>query len=480
MGFHLGFAPTDMSFIHEDFLLSTRSARHLYHSYAKGEPILDYHNHLPPQDLAGNRQFANLFEIWLEGDHYKWRAMRANGVPEQFCTGKDTSPRDKFLAWAKTVPHTLRNPLFHWTHLELVRYFGITEYLEESTAESIWERANAQLATDDLRVWGILKKFGVKALCTTDDPVDDLRFHQQLRTSGLETKVYPAYRPDKALRVDDAASWNAWVDRLSAAANIEIRTLGGLLDALTQRHDFFHSLGCRLSDHGLNTCFADFCSEADAAAIFDRARAGASAGEEDYRKFATYVMLHFGRLDAAKGWTKQLHLGAYRSANTRKLAELGPDTGFDSMGDWNQIESLGAYLNQLERESSMPKLILYNVNPVQNYAFATMCGNFQDGTIPGKIQFGSGWWFLDQKEGMEWQINALSNTGLLSRFVGMLTDSRSFLSFPRHEYFRRTLCNMIGADVEAGLLPDREDWLGPMIRNICYGNARNYLGLDVD
>lgn len=480
MGFHPGLAPTDMSFIHEDFLLSNRSARHLYHNYAKGEPILDYHNHLPPQDLAGNRQFANLFEIWLEGDHYKWRAMRANGVPEQFCTGKDTSPRDKFLAWAKTVPHTLRNPLFHWTHLELVRYFGITEYLEESTAESIWERANAQLATDDLRVWGILRKFGVKALCTTDDPVDDLRFHQQLRTSGLETKVYPAYRPDKALRVDDAASWNAWVDRLSAAANIEIRTLGGLLDALTQRHDFFHSLGCRLSDHGLNTCFADFCSEADAAAIFDRARAGVSAGEEDYRKFATYVMLHFGRLDAAKGWTKQLHLGAYRSANTRKLAELGPDTGFDSMGDWNQIESLGAYLNQLERESSMPKLILYNVNPVQNYAFATMCGNFQDGTIPGKIQFGSGWWFLDQKEGMEWQINALSNTGLLSRFVGMLTDSRSFLSFPRHEYFRRTLCNMIGADVEAGLLPDREDWLGPMIRNICYGNARNYLGLDVD
>lgn len=480
MGIHLSFAPTDMSFIHEDFLLSTRTARHLYHSYAKCEPILDYHNHLPPQDLADNRQFANLFEIWLEGDHYKWRAMRANGVPEQYCTGKDTSPRDKFLAWAKTVPHTLRNPLFHWTHLELVRYFGITEYLEESTSESIWDRANAQLATDDLRVWGILRKFGVKALCTTDDPVDDLRFHQQLRTSGLETKVYPAYRPDKALRVDDAASWNAWVDRLSSAANIEIRTLGSLLDALTQRHDFFHSLGCRLSDHGLNTCFANFCSEADATAIFDRARAGASAGEEDYRKFATYVMLHFGRLDAAKGWTKQLHLGAYRSANTRKLAELGPDTGFDSMGDWNQIESLGAYLNQLERENSLPKLILYNVNPVQNYAFATMCGNFQDGTIPGKIQFGSGWWFLDQKEGMEWQINALSNTGLLSRFVGMLTDSRSFLSFPRHEYFRRTLCNMIGADVEAGLLPDREDWLGPMIRNICYGNAKQYLGLDVD
>jgi len=468
-----------MSFIHDDFLLSTRSARHLYKSYAASEPILDYHNHLPPQDLAGNRQFANLHEIWLEGDHYKWRAMRANGVSEEFCTGSSTAPRDKFLAWARTVPHTLRNPLFHWTHLELVRYFGITDYLEESTAESVWDRANELLATDDLRVWGILKKFNVKALCTTDDPVDDLRFHAQLKQSELATKVYPAFRPDKALRVDDPAMWNEWVDRLGAAANVDIRNLAALLDALGKRHDFFHSLGCRLSDHGLNTCFADFSSDAEAAAIFDRARGGSAAGEVDFRKFATYVMLHFGRLDAAKGWTKQLHLGAYRSANKRKLAELGPDTGFDSMGDWNQIESLGAYLNRLESENSLPRLILYNVNPVQNYAFATMCGNFQDGTIPGKIQFGSGWWFLDQKEGMEWQMNALSNTGLLSRFVGMLTDSRSFLSFPRHEYFRRTLCNLLGADVEAGLIPDREDWLGPMIKNICYGNAHRYLGLDV-
>ncbi len=469
-----------MSFIHDDFLLASRSARRLYHSYASSEPILDYHNHLPPPDLAGNRQFANLSEIWLEGDHYKWRAMRANGVAEKYCTGTDVDPRDKFMAWAKTVPHTLRNPLFHWTHLELVRYFGITDYLEEKTADSIWERANEMLATEDLRVWDILKKFNVKALCTTDDPVDDLRFHQQLRDSTLETKVYPAFRPDKALRVDDPANWNTWVDRLAEASNTAIGNLTSLLQALQNRHDFFHSLGCRQSDHGLNAAFADFCSEADASAIFDRARAGAAAGEQDYRKFATFLMLHFGRLDAAKGWTKQLHLGAYRSANTRKLAELGPDTGFDSMGDWNQIESLGAYLNQLESENSLPRLILYNVNPVQNYAFATMCGNFQDGTIPGKIQFGSGWWFVDQKEGMEWQMNALSNTGLLSRFVGMLTDSRSFLSFPRHEYFRRTLCNLIGNDLEAGLLPDREDWLGPMIRNICYGNAKAYLGLEYD
>jgi glucuronate isomerase len=467
-----------MSFIHADFLLSTTSARHLYHTYAENEPILDYHNHLPPVDLAENRQFANLFEIWLEGDHYKWRAMRANGVSEEYCTGKNTSPRDKFMAWAKTVPHTLRNPLFHWTHLELVRYFGIQDFLEESTADAIWEKANALLATEDLRVWGILKKFNVKALCTTDDPVDDLRFHKQLRESSLETKVFPAFRPDKALRVDDPANWNPWIDRLAAASNIEVGSLQGLTDALANRHEFFHSLGCRQSDHGLNTCFADFCSETEAAAIFDNARKGQAAGEDDYRKFATYIMLHFGRLDAQKGWTKQLHLGAYRSANTRKLAELGPDTGFDSMGDWNQIASLGAYLNQLESESMLPRIILYNVNPVQNYAFATMCGNFQDGTIPGKIQFGSGWWFVDQKEGMEWQMNALSNTGLLSRFVGMLTDSRSFLSFPRHEYFRRTLCNLIGHDVELGLLPDREDWLGPMIRNICYGNAKAYLNLE--
>ncbi|MBL8175575.1 MAG: glucuronate isomerase [Bryobacterales bacterium] len=467
-----------MPFIHDDFLLSTGTARRLYHTYAADQPILDYHNHLPPKDLAENRQFANLFEIWLEGDHYKWRAMRANGVAEQFCTG-GAPPFEKFLAWAKTVPYTLRNPLFHWTHLELVRYFGIDEYLEESSAQSVWDRANALLATDALRVWGILEKFKVRALCTTDDPTDDLAYHAQLRKAGLKTKVFPAFRPDKALRVDDAPMWNAWVDQLGAAANMDISSLARLMEALKLRHDFFHAMGGRLSDHGLNHCYASFCSDADAAAIFDRARAGQAAGADDHARFATYLMLHFGRLDAEKGWTKQLHLGAYRSANTRKLRELGPDTGFDSMGDWNQVAELGAYLNALESEGMLPKTILYNVNPVQNMAFATMIGNFQDGSVAGKIQYGSGWWFLDQKEGMEWQMNALSNVGLLSRFVGMLTDSRSFLSFPRHEYFRRTLCNLIGKEVESGELPDREDWIGPMIRNICYGNAAGYLGLDL-
>jgi glucuronate isomerase len=299
-----------------------------------------------------------------------------------------------------------------------------------------------------------------------------------LRLSNLETQVFPAFRPDKSLRVDDPLAWNAWIDKLGAAANVDIRNLASLLDALAARHDFFHSLGCRLSDHGLNTAFAEDCSRAEAAAIFDRARSGQPAGAADYARFATFLMLFYGRLDAEKGWTKQLHLGAWRGANSRKLAELGPDTGFDSMGDWNQIASLGVYLDRLEQDHALPKMILYNVNPVQNYAFATMAGNFQDGIIPGKIQFGSGWWFLDQKEGMEWQINALSNTGLLSRFIGMLTDSRSFLSFPRHEYFRRTLCNILGQDLEAGLLPDREDWLGPMIGRICYGNVRQFLALD--
>jgi len=467
-----------MPFIHDDFLLSTGTARRLYHTYAADQPILDYHNHLPPKDLAENRQFANLFEIWLEGDHYKWRAMRANGVAEQYCTG-GAEPFEKFQAWAKTVPYTLRNPLFHWTHLELVRYFGIEDYLEESSAQSVWDRANALLATDALRVWGILEKFQVRALCTTDDPTDDLVYHAQLRKSALKTKVFPAFRPDKALRVDDPAMWNAWVNQLGAVSNVDISSLPRLMDALKHRHDFFHAMGGRLSDHGLNHCFASFCSDADAAAIFDRARAGQAAGADDHARFATYLMLHFGRMDAEKGWTKQLHLGAYRSANTRKLRELGPDTGFDSMGDWNQVAELGAYLNALESEGTLPKTILYNVNPVQNMAFATMIGNFQDGSVPGKIQFGSGWWFLDQKEGMEWQMNALSNVGLLSRFVGMLTDSRSFLSFPRHEYFRRTLCNLIGKEVESGELPDREDWIGPMIRNICYGNAAGYLGLDL-
>lgn len=465
-----------MAFIHEDFLLATPAARRLYHDYARDEPILDYHCHLPPKDVAENRRFANLFEIWLEGDHYKWRAMRANGIPEKYITG-DASPKEKYLAWARTVPNTLRNPLYHWTHLELKRYFGINELLDEKNAERIWDQANALLAGESLRAWGILEKFRVRAVCTTDDPADDLRWHRQIAASGLKTKVFPTYRLDRAFLVDRPEQFNAWLGRLAAAANIDIADFQSFLDALKKRHDAFHEMGCRLSDHGLNVCFATPCSQEKASEIFEKARAFIPVSPEDRDQFASFLMLFFGRLDAEKGWTKQLHLMARRNNNTRRFRELGPDTGFDSIGDWPQMDALGAYMDLLESEGALPKMILYNLNPAWNYAFATMIGNFQDGSIPGKIQFGSGWWFLDQKEGMEWQINALSNCGLLAHFVGMLTDSRSFMSYPRHEYFRRTLCNLLGEDMEKGLLPADFDFVGGLVRRICYANAERYFGL---
>jgi glucuronate isomerase len=467
-----------VSFITEDFLLQTKTARRLYHSFAEDQPILDYHCHLPPQDLASNRQFNDLSEIWLEGDHYKWRAMRANGIDERYCTG-DAPPWEKFLAWARTVPHTLRNPLYHWTHLELKRYFGIDELLDETTAQSIWDRANAMLAGEDLRAQGILGKFKVTALCTTDDPADDLACHKAIAASSLSTRVLPAYRPDKALTVHKPEIFNTFVDRLAGASNIDIGGFQHFTDALRQRHDYFHSMGARLSDHGLNHCYANFCSAAHASTIFDRARQGQAASPEEHAQFASFLMLLFGHLDAEKGWTKQLHIGAYRSASTRALAEIGTDSGFDSIGDWPQLDALGAYLDKLDQENALPKTIVYNLNPADNYAVAAMLGNFQDGRIAGKMQFGSGWWYLDQKEAMQWQINALSNVGLLSRFVGMLTDSRSFMSYPRHEYFRRVLCDLLGNDIENGEAPDSDELVGPMIRNICYDNASRYLELGV-
>jgi len=463
-----------MAFINDDFLLGSKPARKLYHKYAAAEPIFDYHCHISPKDIAENRQFKNLFEIWLEGDHYKWRAMRSNGVAEKFCTGSAT-PEEKFKAWAATVPQTLRNPLYHWTHLELKRYFGITELLSEKTAPKIWKQANAQLATPALTTQGILKKMKVKVVCTTDDPVDDLGHHRAFAKLGHSTRMLPAFRPDKALTVNSPAGFNPWVAQLAAAANTDINSFSAFLGALDKRHEFFHSQGCRLSDHGMNHCFADFCSEKVAAAIFDKVRKGAAATPQEQGQFASYLMLFFGQLDARRGWTKQLHLGALRSNNTRLLKQLGPDTGFDSIGDFSQAQALSAYLDKLDSENSLPKTIIYNLNPADNYVFATMIGNFQDGTIPGKVQYGSGWWFLDQKEGMEWQMNALSNLGLLSRFIGMITDSRSFMSYPRHEYFRRTLCNLIGRDLKQGLIPNDEKLVGQMIKNICYANAKNYL-----
>ena len=465
-----------MNFIHEDFLLQSKTAQRLYHEFAAPQPILDYHSHLPSADVAANRRFADLFEIWLEGDHYKWRAMRANGVDERFCTG-DASPREKFQAWARTVPMTLRNPLYHWTHLELKRYFNIDESLGEYTAESIWDRSKVMLQEDDLSAQGILRKFNVRICCTTDDPCDTLDHHRSVNASELGFRMYPTFRPDKALLVDQPAAFNQWLDALEATSNVSIVSLSHLLDALRQRHTFFHDSGARLSDHGLPHCYSKPCTQAEAASIFAKARSGVAASVNEHAQFASFMMIFFGFLDAQRGWTKQLHLGALRGNSTRGLREIGPDSGFDSIGDWPQADALGQYLDRLEQEKALPKIVVYNHNPTDNYVVATMVGNFQDGSMAGKVQFGSAWWFLDQQEAMKWQMNALSNCGLISTFIGMLTDSRSFLSYPRHEYFRRTLCGLFGDDIEAGLLPDDYELVGPVIREICFGNAQRFLGL---
>jgi len=467
-----------MEFIHDDFLLHSEMARRLYHGYAADEPILDYHAHLSPADIAGDHRFADLWEIWLKGDHYKWRLMRANGVPEDYCAGA-APPYEKFLAWARTVPYTLRNPLYLWVHLELKRYFGIGELLDENSASRVWDRANSALQNGDLTAQGILRKFKVRAVCSTDDPCDDLSCHRALNTSANEFRMYPTFRPDRALWIGVTDEWNAWVNRLQGASQREVSSLADFLDALKQRHDFFHANGGRLSDHGLKRCHATPCDDREAAVIFDKARAGTATTGDEQEQFASFLMVFFGRLDAERGWTKQLHLGALRNVNSRGTSEAGPDTGYDSVGDWEQAAALGAYLDLLEQEHALPKTIVYNVNPADNYVLATAIGNFQDGSIAGKLQFGSAWWFLDQKDGIEWQLNALSNTGLLSRFVGMLTDSRSFMSFPRHEYFRRVLCDLLGREVESGELPNDEKLLGNMVRNICFRNAREFLGLEL-
>ncbi len=464
-------------FIHDDFLLQTDAARDLYHSFAKDEPIFDYHCHLPQKLILENHRFADLAEIWLGGDHYKWRAMRSNGVPERFATG-DATPREKFDAWCAAVPNTLRNPLYHWSHLELARYFGIDCLINPASADRIWQEANERLAT--MRVHDILDANKVAVICTTDDPADSLEQHEQIAKLGIKTRVYPTFRPDKALTVDQPAAFNAWLEKLAAAAKTTISTFDHFLAALESRHAAFHAVGARISDHGLECCYAEPCTAADAKSIFDDARAGRSVSKDEHAKFASFMMLEFGRWDAKRGWTKQLHLGALRNNNTRLLAALGPDTGFDSIGDFPQTVALSRYLNTLDSSNELPRTVLYNLNPADNYAFATMIGNFQDGTVPGKIQYGSGWWFLDQKEAMEWQLGALSNLGLLGRFVGMLTDSRSFLSYARHEYFRRVLCNLLGTEMEKGELPNDRELVGGMVRNICFANAREYFRLDLD
>lgn len=462
-------------FIHDDFLLRNSTARTLYHDYAEDLPIIDYHCHLSPKEVCEDRRFNNLYEIWLEGDHYKWRLMRTNGIPERFCTG-DAPPKEKFMAFVRTVPYAIRNPMYHWCHLELKRVFDCDLIINESNAERIWDITAERMAAPDFSAQGLMRKFKVEVVGTTDDPVDDLVWHAKLKDSPLSTGVYPTYRPDKAMKTGNPEEWNLWVSRLESVSGIGCSSMDGFIRALESRHDVFHGMGARLSDHGLEVCPDRYMDDGEAARLYQELRSGRVPNGEEIVGFAGYLMLQFGRMDAEKGWTKQLHLGAMRNTNSRMVRSIGPDTGFDSIGDWNQGLPLSGYLDRLAAKGWLPKTVLYNLNPADNYLFATMAGNYQDGTVPGKIQFGSGWWFLDQIEGMTMQMNALSNLGLLSRFVGMLTDSRSFLSYCRHEYFRRLLCQLIGDDVENGLIPNDIDGLGQLVRGICHENARSYFG----
>jgi len=453
-----------------DFLLLTDAAKELY-SVAAEEPIYDYHCHLAPEEIAQDRQWDNLTEVWLAGDHYKWRALRAAGISEKYITG-DASAFEKFCAFAETMPKLLRNPLWHWSHLELSRAFGINEVLNQSTAQRIWDEANTQLGKISART--LLAHFRVAAIGTTDDPCDNLSHHIEIAKSNLATRVYPAFRPDKALAADDAGLFQTWIQRLEQASGISCNNFDAFLEAIANRHSFFHKLGSRLSDHGLEQCFGRGGTKDQAKEVYDAARRGETISKDALQAYRGYMMVYFGELDASRKWTKQLHLGALRNTNSRGRLQLGADAGYDSIGDFPQVSPLVEYLDELDKRKSLPKMVLYNLNPTDNYAIAAACGNFQGDGVAGKIQYGSGWWFLDQLDGMRWQINTLSQIGLLSNFVGMLTDSRSFLSYPRHEYFRRLLCNIIGNDVEQGLLPDDLATIKNMIRCISYKNAVNF------
>ncbi len=465
------------AFLDQDFLLQSATAQTLYHQYAAEMPIIDYHNHLVPQQIADDHQFDNITQAWLYGDHYKWRAMRAHGVDEKYITG-NASDEEKFMKWAETVPYTMRNPLYHWTHLELQRYFGVTEVLNSASAKRIYDHCAALLKTPEYSVKNLLLKMNVKVLCSTDDPIDDLGYHKQIKASGYAIKVLPTFRPDKAMAVDDVATFNAYVKSLAQVVGYGIQDLSTYKKAIGERHDYFHACGGRLSDHGLEHIYAEDYTEEQIAKIFGQLVSGANVSDHEKWQFKSAMLVYFAHLDHAKGWTQQFHLGALRNNNARLLGSLGPDTGFDSIGDFEQAKPLSKFLNHLDSTNQLAKTILYNLNPGDNELLATMTGNFQDGTIVGKMQFGSGWWFLDQKDGMERQINALSNMGLLSHFVGMLTDSRSFLSFPRHEYFRRILCNLMGQDVENGELPADIEWLGKLVKDISYTNASEFFNFE--
>ncbi len=468
-------------FLSEDFLLQTETAKLLYHNYAENMPIFDYHCHLPVEEIADDRNFENLTRIWLNGDHYKWRAMRANGIEEHFITGK-AGDYEKFEAWAATAPKTLRNPLYHWTHLELKRYFDISDKLLNSdTAGEIYDTCSEMLQTKTFSTRGILQRMNVKVVCTTDDPVDTLAHHQHIKADqSFSIKVLPAFRPDKAMGVESPEAFNQWVDKLEAAADVHINDYTSFLEALEKRHAFFHEMGCRLSDHGIECPYAADYSLSDISRFFSDIRQGRPLQPEEILQFKSAMLVVFAQMDAEKSWTQQFHLGALRNTNTNAMQALGPDTGYDSIGDFEIARPLAKFLDTLDRDGKLAKTIMYNLNPRDHELIATMMGNFQDATVPGKMQFGSGWWYNDQKDGIEQQLNVLSNMGLLSRFVGMLTDSRSFLSYPRHEYFRRVLCSLLGDDVENGELPHDIELIGNMVKDICYRNAVDYFGIEVN
>ena len=462
------------TFINEDFMLTNDYARELYHTSAENLPIIDYHCHLVPKMIADNYQFADLTEVWLGGDHYKWRAMRGNGVPEDFITGK-ADGYAKFEKWAETVPYTMRNPLYHWTHLELSRVFGVDKILKPETAREIYDECSAKLQTPEFRGQELMKRFKVEVVCTTDDPADTLEYHQQIKDNPLGVKVLPTWRPDKAMVVEKPQQYREYIQKLSEISGIQINNYQDLLHALQKRQDFFHEMGCRISDHGLETFYAEDFTMEEVDQIFKNALKGIQPTQEEVLKFKSAILLDFARMDHAKGWAQQFHIGAIRDNNTRMFNILGPDTGYDAIHDVQCAAAGHKFLNKLALENKLTRTILYNLNPKDNEVLATMAYTFNDGTCPGKIQLGSGWWFLDQEDGMRKQMNALSSLGLLSRFVGMLTDSRSFLSYPRHEYFRRILCNLIGEDLAAGKLPVSEmDFIHQMVKSISYENAKNY------
>lgn len=466
------------NFMDEDFLLYSDTAKYLYHNFAKHNPIIDYHCHLEPKKIADDYKFSSITEIWLGGDHYKWRAMRTNGVDEEYITGKSTSDWEKFEKWAETIPYTMRNPLYHWSHLELKTAFGIDKLLSPKTAREIFDECNAKLATPDYTARKFMERYNVETVCTTDDPVDTLEYHKIVAESGFKVKVLPTWRPDKAMAVESAVNFRSYVEKLSSVSSVSISTFNDLVDALKNRHDFFASMGCRLSDHGIEEFYAEDYTDAEINAIFNKVYSGKELTNEEILKFKSAMLVVFAEMDNEKGWTQQFHYGAIRNNNTRMFEKLGPDTGFDSIGVFNTSKAMAKFLDRLNTADKLTKTILYNLNPADNEVIGTMIGNFQQGPVAGKIQFGSGWWFLDQKDGMQKQMNCLSVLGLLSRFVGMLTDSRSFLSYPRHEYFRRILCNLIGEDVEKGELPASEiEFLGQMVNDISYNNAKRYLNL---